>query len=294
MKIKRILVPLDGSDVAKQALPHAVSIAQRNNATILLLRVVPLQSYAALSDPNMVLDGGTGATAYDYEMVRELQEQGHETAVSYLNEKQSILEQDGISCETIVTEGDEAGVIVDTAVEQQADVIVMTTHGRSGLSRWMMGSVAERVLRDAKCPVMVTRHNKQAQNILIPLDGSDLSEQALPVGLMVAEANNATAHLMRVHESSSESAQTAVQAYLDGCVAKQMATSKRGMDVEMKTAVVHGSPASSIIDYVEENEIDLIVIATHGRRGVHRWVYGSVTEKILRGVERNILVVRPQ
>ena len=292
MKIKRILVPLDGSDVAKQALPHAVSIAQRNNASILLLRVVPLSSYAALSDPNMVLDGGTGATAYDYEMVRELQEQGHETAVSYLNEKKALLEQENITCETLVGEGDEAGVIIDIAAEQKIDAIVMTTHGRSGFSRWMMGSVAERVLREAKCPVMVTRHDKRAVNILIPLDGSELSEQALPVGLAVAEANEATVHLMRVHESSS--GETAVKSYLDGCVAKQMATSKRGMDIEMKTAVIHGSPASSILDYVEKNDIDLIVMATHGRRGVHRWVYGSVTEKILRGVERNILVVRPQ
>jgi len=294
MKIKKILVPLDGSDVAKEALPHAISIARRYDAVILLLRVVPLSSYAALSDPNMVLDGGTGATAYDYEMVRELQEQGHKTAVSYLTEKQELLTQEDINCEIIVSEGDEAGVIVDTATEQKVDVIVMTTHGRSGFSRWMMGSVAERVLREAKCPIMVTRHNKQAQNILIPLDGSDLSEQALPVSMAVAEANGATVHLMRVHESSSESAQTAVKTYLDGCVAKQMATSKREMDIEMKTAVIHGSPASSILDYVEKNDIDLIVMATHGRRGVHRWVYGSVTEKILRGVERNILVVRPQ
>ncbi len=264
MKIERILVPLDGSDVAKQALPHAVSIAQQYDAVILLLRVVPLQSYTALSDPNMVLDGGTGATAYDYKMVRELQEQGNETAVSYLNEKQSILAQDGITCETIVSEGDEAGVIVDTAIEQKVDVIIMTTHGRSGFSRWMMGSVAERVLREAKCPVMVTRHDKQAKNILIPLDGSELSEQALPVGLMVAEANEAVVHLMRVHESASESAQTAVNTYLNGCIAKQT------VDIDIKTAVVHGSPASSILDYVEKNEIDLIVMATHGRRGVHR------------------------
>jgi nucleotide-binding universal stress UspA family protein len=177
---------------------------------------------------------------------------------------------------------------VDTAIEQDVDVIVMTTHGRSGFSRWMMGSVAERVLREAKCPVMVTRHDKQAKRILIPLDGSVLSEQALPIGFSLAEANGATVHLMRVHESSSESAQAAIEAYLDGCVAK------REEDIEVKTAVIHGSPASSIIDYVEKNEIDLIVLATHGRRGVHRWVYGSVTEKILRGIERNILVVRPQ
>ena len=287
MKIERILVPLDGSDVAKQALPHAISIAQRYDATIFLLRVVPLHSYATLSDP-MVLDGGTGATAYDYEVVRELQEEGRKTAVSYLNEKQAILQKDGIACETIISEGDEAGVIVDTAIEKNVDAIVMTTHGRSGFSRWMMGSVAERVLREAKCPVMVTRHDKQAKRILIPLDGSELSEQALPVGFSVAEANGATVHLMRVHESSSESAQTTVETYLNDCLTKQDA------EVEVKTAVIHGSPASSIIDYVEKNEIDLVVLATHGRRGVHRWVYGSVTEKILRGVERNILVVRPQ
>lgn len=287
MKIERILVPLDGSDIAKQALPHAISIAQQYDATIFLLRVVPLHSYAALSDP-MVLDGGTGATAYDYEVVRELQEGGHKTAVSYLNEKQATLQKDGIACETIISEGDEAGVIVDTAVEKNVDAIVMTTHGRSGFSRWMMGSVAERVLREAKTPVMVTRHDKQAKRILIPLDGSALSEQALPVGFSVAEANGAIVHLMRVHESSSESTQTTVQSYLDECAAKQ------DDGVEVQTAVIHGSPASSIIDYVEKNEIDLVVLATHGRRGVHRWVYGSVTEKILRGVERNILVVRPQ
>ncbi len=287
MKIKQILVPLDGSDAAKQALPHAVSIARRVDAAIILLRVVPVQSYVSLSDPNMVLDSGTGATAYDYEMVRELQEKGRETAVAYLNEKQALLQQDGIACETIIGEGDEAGTIVDTAVEQKADMIVMTTHGRSGFSRWMMGSVAERVLREAKCPIMVVRHSEHAQHVLIPLDGSELSEQALPIGLQVAAANGATAHLMRVHESSSETAHTAVQMYLDNCITEPVA-------VKVKTAVIHGSPASSILDYVEKNGIDLIVMATHGRRGVHRWVYGSVTEKILRGAERNIFIIRPQ
>ena len=306
MEISNLLVPLDGSELAEKALLHAISLAQRYNSTLILVRVVALVPYMMMPDPS-IDSMGYDATAYDYEMSRQLMEISHKETDAYLQAKQQELTDQGITCRTRHLEGDEAGGVVDTAVAENVDAIIMTSHGRSGFSRWMMGSVTERVLREAPCPVFVIRQPKLADSLLIALDGSPMSELALDMGLAVAASRKATTHLVRVLEKVSNRLTSVAldlavghklkkdqlvdaRTYLDKIVADRLTDEFR-----MVTAVVsEGSPAESILEYAETHHIDIIIMATHGRTGLKRWVYGSVTEKIVRGAKCNLLIVRPQ
>ena len=198
-----------------------------------------------------------------------------------------------------------AGAIVDTALSEQVDLIVMSTHGYSGLTRWVLGSVTEKVLRSAPCPVLAVRAARHPQKVLITLDGSPLSERAIEPGLAVAQSLNAAMTLLRVvprvsidgkldkHERglSRRMQEDLIEEAKDYLRGRSEAAARSG--VMIKSEVRIGSPADIILEHIETYGTDLIVMATHGRTGLKRWVYGSVTAKVLRSVNCSMLVIRP-
>jgi len=204
-----------------------------------------------------------------------------------------------------VREGSVAEIIVDSAAAGKVDLIVMSSHGYSGLTRWVLGSVAEKVLRGAPCPVLVIRSPRPVRRILIPLDGSALSEQALTPGLSLAAGLGAEVTLLRaiprvdVKEIEQlDQAERGLGRRLEeelredaGQYLRNLAAARPEMGI--KTAVVNEPAADSILDYAEKHATDVIAMSTHGRTGLGRWVYGSVTEKVLRGAHHSMLVVRP-
>lgn len=141
---KRILLPLDGSKLAEAALPHAVHLARQFDSQLVLLRVV-VSPYAIVA-PDLVLAG----TDPD---LRELSTH----AEQYLKGIGAQIAGQGIDVRTVVSEGPVAEAIIDHALALDVDLIVMSTHGRGGVSRWVYGSVAERVLQGAACPVLLIR-----------------------------------------------------------------------------------------------------------------------------------------
>jgi nucleotide-binding universal stress UspA family protein len=210
----------------------------------------------------------------------------------------------------LVKTGDPASVILDTALEKEIDLIVMTTHGRSGFSRWMLGSITTKVLREACCPVLAVRWSTPVSRVLIPLDGSDLAEQALEPGFEVARRLGAEVTLLTVHEGTG----------LDPATIKQLEQAEEGLGgleqqlifqgderyleaiadhyaadtgVQTHVSVAEGAPAQGILHFSEHWRADLIVMATHGRTGLRRWVYGSVTEKILQSASCALMIIRP-
>ena len=145
----KILVPLDGSDLSELALPHAKALAQHFNSELILIRVcqpvaMPLEVYPTLA-----------GVSYDYTV--ELQTQVEKETQDYLISLQKQVQQDNIKCRYIGAEGFVPDVILEVAEKEKADLIVMSTHGRSGLSRWVYGSVAAKVLQVAHCPVFLVR-----------------------------------------------------------------------------------------------------------------------------------------
>ena len=148
--LQKILVPLDGSQLAEQALPYAKSLAQKYDAELILLMVIPRLSLPVLADPY-------GGVLYKYPSEKEMSEH-RQAAQDYLNDLQQSLQQENISVRIQVLENDSiADGIVDVASQEKADAIVKTTHGRSGLSRWVYGSVATKVLQEAPCPIFLVR-----------------------------------------------------------------------------------------------------------------------------------------
>jgi nucleotide-binding universal stress UspA family protein len=142
---KRILLPLDGSDVAEQAMPHAVTQAQLCGAELILLRV--LEPFIHVR----------GLSAADLARIRE---QSEEWASEYLDVVAKPLQEEGVTVLKAMTEGRPHAVILQYAEEHDVDLIVLCSRGRSGVSRWLMGSVADRVVRGATVPVLLVRTQK--------------------------------------------------------------------------------------------------------------------------------------
>jgi nucleotide-binding universal stress UspA family protein len=172
----------------------------------------------------------------------------------------------------------------------------------------MLGSVTERVLRGSPCPVLVVREAISFCKALIPLDGSPLAESALQPGLALAQVLGCHVTLLRADQGEelgsveqgllqmadagacqelAEQSDDRLNYYLE-CLARQ----HRSSELTIDTIVLQGKPAEAILAHAESEAIDLIIMATHGRTGLSRWVYGSVTEKVLRQADRAMLIVR--
>ena len=263
----------------------AVALADQVGATLLLVRapVADTLSFAV-------------SEARQAELRQEV--------LTYLDSVRASTEHPNLSLTTQLIEGDVASAIIDVAASQQVDLISMSTHGYSGLTRWVLGSVTEKVLRSAPCPVLAVRVARRPQKILITLDGSELSEGALEPGLSLAQGLGAAVILLRVVPQLTLPASNAderdlnqqqqhelieeAETYLQ---ARSVSYARSG--VAIKTEVSIGPAAEKILEYIEVFGVDLIVMATHGRTGLRRWVYGSVTAKVLRGVSCSMLVIRP-
>lgn len=292
---KKILVPLDGSERAEMALHFAVTLAKLNQSELILLRV-PVYDLQETMSPPLMEQGGRWREMTD-------QDSTHHT-MSYLLQLAKTHHTPEIVIRPMVSEGDPAGIILDVAKQELADLIVMTPRGVSGLSRWVFGSVTERVLRQATCPILVARANTTTEQILIPLDGSSIAEEALPIGIALAQKFGSQVILLRVEPllpanqwayTDEERLEQLNQQKLSvaGVYLEEVAEQYADAGIPIKTALFAGPPAESILNQAEKEGVALIVMATHGRSGLQRWVYGSVTEKVLHSSDRSILIIRP-
>ncbi|MGQ0600507.1 MAG: universal stress protein [Anaerolineales bacterium] len=297
---KHILIPLDGSAISERAIAPALKIGELEGSRVTLLRA-PIVGVAFV--PTAELYGNYSLRGLDATLAHNRRE-----ALDYLKTIERTLARPNLTLESIVADGSPANAILTTAERLKADLIVMSTHGYSGVTRWIMGSVTERVLGHAACPVLVIRSEAPLNRMLIPLDGSPFSEKALAPALEVASAFGASVALLRAIEeipqwqleeferaehglglrARDELAQAA-EAYLDELVKTRV---PRNMKVNR---IIRTEPAASaILEYAESFDIDVVVMATHGLSEVRKWIYGSVTEKVLRNSQGfSMLVVRP-
>jgi len=300
----RILVPLDGSSLAEQALPCATTLARGSGAELVLLRAVWI--------PPEILEMLNESTVELNAIVGQLETEAN----GYLRTLVEQLREAGLSARPVVRRGPAAETILDYSGQVNVDQIVMATHGYSGIKRWTHGSVAERVLQMARVPLLLVRVGEQdigsdwhqparCRRILVPLDGSPVAEQILPAVTRVAQAMDGELILFQVpiaHVSGwmtgewylpiqgvLETAEKDGQAYLSAVAAKLM---EQGLPVVTATGI--GSVADCIVEYAEVNHVDLIAMCTHGRTGLARWALGSVADRVLRAGSTPILLVRAQ
>jgi len=291
----KILVPLDGSTLAEQVLPHLQRLATPTDTTFVLVNVINSANYVATHSRYLPPDYFTRLRA---------------SAEEYLAEQGRPLEEAGFRVETRVADGDAAGSILHVAATARADLIAMTTHGRSGFVRWALGSVAERIVSETALPVFLVREatalpGDKLRRILVPLDGSTLAEQALPTAAALAKASGAELLLLQVLQplddrnqeilfKDADEAQAAFAEWRTNAEAylHQQAHPFQAAEMACRYQALLGDVAPTIIDTAADENVDLLVMSTHGRSGLRRWVYGSVANKVLRGVTCPLLLIR--
>jgi nucleotide-binding universal stress UspA family protein len=206
-----------------------------------------------------------------------------------------------------VGRGPIAESIIQAVKDKGARALALATHGRSGISRWMYGSTAARLLRESPAPMLVTGPQVlqregafSIKRVMIPLDGSELSERALPVARSVAEAAGARLSLVRAMQWAVQAyPYTVPETYVpqidqeleDGAKAylrKREESLKDGSDVD--AFVVRGAVADALIQFVERERVDLVVMTTHARSGIARAALGSIADRMLHGTAPVLLI----
>jgi nucleotide-binding universal stress UspA family protein len=308
---KRILVPLDGGALSERALDIAAQLARASDATLQLVSVIaPPIRY--------------GFGEYDSLSAETVDEELSE-AERYLHHVSGLPALEGVlAVKTNVAMGSPAPALLEAIATEEADLVVMTTRGRTGLSRWMLGSVSRHVVRYAAVPVLLLRDqggalaspNRDLEHlfwVLVSLDGSAHAEVALApaaqLAALLASPSQAGLHLLLVvppFEVWTANMPGALvvdgaKEYL-GRIADSLRQGHPGLTITWSVGV--GSDiAETIIRAAENGEdvegagvfggCDMLAIATHGRTGMALWSMGSVTERVLHATTRPMLIIHP-
>jgi nucleotide-binding universal stress UspA family protein len=299
---ERILVPLDGSAKAELILSQVARILQREDSEILLLRVVDVPA------------------AVGRVSLREFRELEREEAQKYIHNLVRRFRDRGVKIHGKVVEGPPAEAILETARTEGSTLIAMSTHGRTGLARWALGSVTEKVARASTVPLLLVRSFRRTakgdlepvmaeelpfRRILVPVDGSPTSMSILGPAVKFGQLYGSEVLVLHVETpyvppspilpgmdvvlpamvpapTPSENDPVTEKA------AKRFA--QAGLQATRRTTI--GEPAMEILDLSVNRGMDLIALGTHGRSGFTRWAVGSVAERVLRSTEIPLLLIR--
>jgi len=292
MAFQKVLVPLDGSTLAERAIPYARAVVARNGGEVVLFTVATIT--AAEMHPEQPL----------MPFIK-----------SYLDNAVKGLVAEGIKASAASAQGAVAEQIIEFAERNEIDLIVQSTHGYSGVRRWALGSVAHKVLHGTCIPVLLVKSKApeisrvELKRILLPLDGSAFSEIPIPYVEKLTERSAAEVVLVRVsqhpfdipytgpvderswpehwHKMMKEMEQEALE-YLTKTEA-----GFQNKDIKASLHAPSGRAAERIVEVARDENIDLIVMSTHGRSGVSRWVHGSVASRIAEESLQPVLLVRP-
>ena len=296
----KILVPLDGSKTAEKVLPYARYLAGKFKVPVELLAVLDIAEMA------------THITAERARHLDTMIEDGLRASTTYLRGIATTFPEGNVTCTVEKDHAEEA--IIAKAGADAGTLIAMATHGRSGLNRFLLGSVAEKVLRGSANPLVLVRAKEESmssgdvgfKSIVVPLDGSELAETVIPMVATMAKNLDIEVVLFRayhipynayaaddgyyavnyddliagVRDEATEYLDKKVAEMKKLGVAKVSAVSKEGYAGDEIIALGHKTPGA------------LIAMCSHGRSGVKRWMLGSVTENVVRHSDEPVLVVR--
>jgi nucleotide-binding universal stress UspA family protein len=295
----KILVPLDGSQLSEKVLSYARSLAKGLKVPVELLRVIDPAVTEAFSKP----EDGRHADIVTSEM--------RDNGLDYLKEvARSFTDTSTVKCSAET--GSPAEVIVDRAAAQTGTLIAMSTHGRSGAQRWLLGSVADKVLHASTSPLLLVRAREGENSpdeatlttIDVPLDGSGLSELVLPHVTALAQKLNLEVVLLRapVVPASSYMAPEYEPGFQE-IAGNIMDESKKYLEEKVEQlqgggvekvsyVLLKGETAVEIIEMARQTPDNIVAMCTHGNSGIGRWVLGSVTDRVVRYSGDPVLVIR--
>lgn len=277
----RILVPLDGSAAAEHALAPAARIAQATGSSIVLARIVPVRMWTL----------GWPGTAIPEDVYQRLLEDEDKVTLDYLTHMADELATQSVSAQIYTERGAAADLLLRLEQRFRTGLVVMTTHGRTGMARLALGSIADRIVRAGRAPVLLVRPFAAASNrantlgsALVPLDGSPVSETVLGMVEQLAGSLVRRVTLLRsVNAVEPASAYLEAQQYIEAQRLKLIERLDRlqcEVTVTATVVLATGEAAPSILAQAS-HDYDLIMMATHGDTGVRRWAVGSVADGVL-------------
>jgi nucleotide-binding universal stress UspA family protein len=286
------LIPLDGTELSESAFALLPLVKKLNIDTVRLVSVWKSNEEES--------ESGREQTELDDVITK-----GRAHLEAYLERKAGAVREAGMDVETVVRHGTPDEEIL--ACTDDVDMILIATHGRTGISRFWLGSTADKVIAEATCPVLVIGpnvdidlNNYNLRRILIPMDGSPAAEQALPLAVWIADQMGAELDVVRALSLTNVSYDPAMGMYSGEMITAmedsvkaylQQVAAKLGSRKATTTMMI-GSPGEALLDHQKEVPCDLVVATTHGRTGVKRAALGSVSDRLLHG-SAPVLLFRP-
>ena len=268
-KRETLLIASDGSEFSINAIREAINLAKICSSKLIAVSVVK--------------------TNLEFESILpQVLEKDEQKAIKHLESVKAQAKKEGVDCTTVVTLSEEPYQdIVDHASKNNVDMIIMGTHGKTGMKRLMMGSVTAKVIGHAPCNILVLPLNAKVEckNVLIATDGSKYSEAAASEALGIAKRCGSSLIVISVASSEAE-----IASAKDNVNKVSEAAEKEG--VKTASVVTIGKPYEAIIETAKQKKADFIVLGSHGRTGLARLLMGSVTERVIGHAEAAVLVVK--
>jgi nucleotide-binding universal stress UspA family protein len=295
----KVLVPLDGSNTAEKVLPYARSLSGTLKLPVELLAVIDLSEMAA--------HVAAGKARYLDSMI----EAAVRSSEGYLQRIARTFTGADVKC--TIEKGRPHEIIVERAAADKGTLVSMATHGRSGVNRWLLGSVSEKVLRTTTSPLLLVRagddlkpdRQEILKSVIVPLDGSELAESVIPTVAQLAKDLKLEVILFRAYSipynayanegyyaMNLEEIATILKDETADYLANKTAELKRLGVPEVSYIAKEGFAADEIISLGRNTSKNLIAMCTHGRSGLKRWALGSVTETVVRHAGDPVLVLR--
>jgi nucleotide-binding universal stress UspA family protein len=290
------LVPLDGTKLSESAYS-----------------LLPFARTLGIDTVNLVSVWEAGWEEHEHlpglepHHLHEASEKGRSYVEAYLANQANSVRSLGFEVETTVRIGKPAEEVLGVSESAKVDLIVIATHGRTGIARFRLGSVADRIIRGAHCPALVIGPNVDVElapyalnRILVPLDGSALAEEALPIAKLIAGQTSCEIDLVRVvslaplafDDQSPAVYSVDLLTAMEDAARLYLNRISQELGGRTRTSLLIGSADDQLLDYLKENPASLVIIASHARGGIARAALGSVTDRLLHG-PAPVLVYRP-
>jgi nucleotide-binding universal stress UspA family protein len=295
----RMLIPLDGSKTAEKVLPYARRLATVSQVSVELLGVIDMNEIAGEISPS------------EAPYAEALAKEALRNSTEYLEGVARTFRNGMVRCR--VEQGRPEDSIINAAAVDKNTLIAMATHGRSGVSRWLLGSVTEKVLRATVNPLLVVRAPQELKtageatlsSVIVPLDGSETAESVfLPVADL-AKALSLQVILIRAYALPVTTyggddyyvpdyveLKDQIKEEADGYLSSRASFLRSQGVANVSTLAIEGSAADAIISFARETPDNLVAMSPYGHSGLQRWILGSVTERVVRHCEDPVLIVR--
>lgn len=297
----KILVPTDFSEYSQRALQYAAALAKISGGSIECVHVIDM-TFLSPYGPS-----GVYSSATDLKGTMKSLRARSQKELEFFVRKEHV---QGFDVKGHLLEGIAGDEIVKLAGEIHADLIVIPTHGRSGLDKMVFGSTYERVLRTATIPVLALKPEGPSigkdgtlslKRVLCPIDFSSFSESSLPMARTLAKHFGATLVLAHIVDTRFDYPEWAAEVAVNNSPALLKAAKEHvdrvaaGMpDVKTEVHVSNGVPARTLVELTASGKADLVIMPTHGRKGIAHLLLGSVTERVTRGAHCPVLTIRPK